>query len=271
MRGLRTFAAEVTAASEVGEEPEDLQLKKVLPVLYDKITMMHQDLKQSVKLAVREAVQETQAAHDARFAAIVRASDPGGPSQSTAIGPVSDPRPVARHRGLHPTLEPIRYRFDWKVITATDLWTEWSIGLGSGPSIQQLDSTWGAKWKDQNERQFYSRRLPIIKAIRELHASGAATSLQQAASQLEKQRVDDPKQVRKDVEEAGGGGHRVGVGVMALFYFYYFQCILYLLRLWARAGTTGVCNYLLPPTSRHKGAAQGKRTLGLWYTGHDRG
>jgi transcriptional activator of glycolytic enzymes GCR1 len=60
------------------------------------------------------------------------------------------------------------------VITVTDLWTEWSIGLGSG----QLDSSWGAKWMDQNERQLYSRRLPIIKAI---HASGAATSLQQAS------------------------------------------------------------------------------------------
>jgi hypothetical protein len=72
------------------------------------------------------------------------------------------------------------------VIAVTDLWTEWSIGLGSRPSIQQLDSTWGTKWKDQNERQFYSRRLPIIKAIRELH--GAATLLQQTASQLEKQR-----------------------------------------------------------------------------------
>jgi transcriptional activator of glycolytic enzymes GCR1 len=157
---------------------------------------------------------------------------------------LSPTRPVARHRGLHPTLEPIRYRFDWKVITVTDLWTEWSIGLG--PSIQQLDFTWGAKCKDQNERQFYSRRLPIIKAIRDLHASGAATSLQQAASQLEKQRVDDPKQVRKDVEEAGGGGHRVEVGVMALFYFYYFMFsmyiqYIYLLRLRARAGTTGAC------------------------------
>jgi hypothetical protein len=38
-----------------------------------------------------------------------------------------------------------------------------------------------------------------------------------------------------------------------------------------RAKNTGACNYLLPPTSRHKGAAQGKRTLGLRYTGHGSG
>jgi hypothetical protein len=196
---------------------EDLQLKKVLPALYDKITMMHQDLKQSIKVAIREVVQEVQAGYDARFNAEMRelqatmrelqaimqdfssgrrsftvhanpevdSGNAPGPSQSTAVS--SDPAPSSSAR-LDPTLEPIRYRFDQKVDTVPDLWTEWSIGLGSGPSIEQLDSTWGAKWKDQNERQFYSRRLPIIKALRQLHASGAATSLQQAATQLETQR-----------------------------------------------------------------------------------
>jgi centromere DNA-binding complex CBF3 subunit-like protein len=112
----QTFATKVAAACEVGEEPEDLQLKKVLPALYDKITMMHQDLKQSVKVAVREAVQEVQAGYDARFNAemrelqatmqdfssgrrsfTVRANpevDSGnapGPSQSMAVS--SDPTP----------------------------------------------------------------------------------------------------------------------------------------------------------------------------------
>jgi hypothetical protein len=58
----------VAAASEAGEEPEDLQLKKVLPVLYDKITLMHQDLKQSVKLAVSEIVKKTQTTHETAFA-----------------------------------------------------------------------------------------------------------------------------------------------------------------------------------------------------------
>jgi centromere DNA-binding complex CBF3 subunit-like protein len=110
----QTLATKVAAASEVGEEPEDLQLKKVLPVLYDKITMMHQDLKQLVKVAVREAVQEAQAGYDARFTEMrelqatmldfsgrrsftVRANpevDSGnapGPSQSMAVS--SDPTP----------------------------------------------------------------------------------------------------------------------------------------------------------------------------------
>ena len=51
--------------------------------------------------------------------------------------------------------EPIQYKFDPTVDKVTDLWTEWSLGLGPGPSIQQLDSVWGAKWRDQTERPFY--------------------------------------------------------------------------------------------------------------------
>lgn len=31
-----------------------------------------------------------------------------------------------------------------EVDQVTDLWNEWSFGRGSGPSIQQLDSAWGA-------------------------------------------------------------------------------------------------------------------------------
>jgi hypothetical protein len=59
---------------------------------------------------------------------------------------------------------------------------------------------------DGPERTAVLQPLPYNKALQELHASGAATSLEQAASQLEKQRVDDPEQVRQDAEEADGGG-----------------------------------------------------------------
>jgi len=59
-----------------------------------------------------------------------------------------------------------------------------------GPSIQQLDSAWGAKWRDQNERQFYSHRLPIIQAIQRRHASGQASSLMEAAVKVEALRTE---------------------------------------------------------------------------------
>ena len=34
---------------------------------------------------------------------------------------------------VDPSREPIRYKFDRTVTTATDLWNEWSLGHGPGP------------------------------------------------------------------------------------------------------------------------------------------
>ena len=110
------------------------------------------------------------------------AVDPGNPSpgrpSSQSAGDPTAPQ-------VDPSHEPVRYKFDRTVTTVPELWNEWSLGRGSGPSIQQLDSAWGAKWRDPTEKQFYHRRLSIIKAIRRQHESGQASSLQEGAVQLE--------------------------------------------------------------------------------------
>jgi hypothetical protein len=41
----------------------------------------------------------------------------------------------------------------------------------------------GARWRDQNEGQFYSHRLPIIKVIQQRRASGKASSMWEAVAQ----------------------------------------------------------------------------------------
>jgi hypothetical protein len=41
---------------------------------------------------------------------------------------------------------PQSWRIYPEVDQVTDLWNKWSFGRGSGPSIQQLDSAWGAKY-----------------------------------------------------------------------------------------------------------------------------
>ena len=48
------------------------------------------------------------------------------------------------------------------------LWREWTEGLGGSPSIAALDSKWGSKWRAgrQNELQWYSLRLKVIKEIK---------------------------------------------------------------------------------------------------------
>jgi hypothetical protein len=54
------------------------------------------------------------------------------------------------------------------VRTVKALWQEWTIGLGSGPSVAALDRKWGSRWRAgrQNELQWYSLRLEVIKEIR---------------------------------------------------------------------------------------------------------
>ena len=213
----QAFAVKIAAASESGEDPEDLQIKKSLPILYDRMSTLREDVKQSVKQEVKAVFSEINELKGAvldfttgkkSFTVFANSEDSrrtSSQSHGTTVTrpgvesilqrPESDiltssdsaisPSPAR----FDPTLDPIKYRFSRTITTVVDLWKEWSIGLESGPSIQQLDSTWGAKWKDQNERQFYSRRLPIVKAIQQRYASGKATSLQEAAVQLETLRL----------------------------------------------------------------------------------
>ena len=48
------------------------------------------------------------------------------------------------------------------------LWREWTEGLGGNPSVAALDSKWGSRWRAgrQNELQWYSLRLEVIKEIK---------------------------------------------------------------------------------------------------------
>jgi len=211
----QAFAVKIAAASESGEDPEDLQIKKSLPILYDRMSTLREDVKQSVKQEVKAVFSEINELKGA-----VLDFTTGKKSFTVFANSEDSPRTSSRSHGttvtrpgvesilqrpesdiltssdstisparFDPTLDPIKYRFSRTITTVVDLWKEWSIGLESGPSIQQLDSTWGAKWKDQNERQFYSRRLPIVKAIQQRYASGKASSLQEAAARLETLRL----------------------------------------------------------------------------------
>ena len=54
--------------------------------------------------------------------------------------------------------------------TVEALWREWTIGLQGSPSIEVLDRKWGSQWRAgrQNELQWYSLRLEIIREIRHI-------------------------------------------------------------------------------------------------------
>jgi hypothetical protein len=88
-------------------------------------------------------------------------------------------------------------------------------GLYGGPSIIQLNATWGARWKASKEAQFYSRRLPIIRAIEGLVAKGKASSTQEAAAMLEALRLQGNISLNKlgvNCSEGSREGATIGMG-----------------------------------------------------------
>ncbi|KJZ70362.1 hypothetical protein HIM_10253 [Hirsutella minnesotensis 3608] len=65
---------------------------------------------------------------------------------------------------------PPRYHMCRAVKTVEALWSEWTVGLRGGPAIADLDTRWGSRWRAgrQNELQWYSLRLEVIKEIRKV-------------------------------------------------------------------------------------------------------
>ena len=69
------------------------------------------------------------------------------------------------------------------------LWTEWTLGLAGGPSIEALDRCWGSRWRTgSGEAMFYSRRRKIINEIQRRVEAGTARDERQAVDQLEQLR-----------------------------------------------------------------------------------
>lgn len=67
------------------------------------------------------------------------------------------------------------YRMSPQVKTIPDLWQEWTIGFGGGPSVESLNTRFGCKWrKSVAHRQWYSRRRRLIRVIQDRISAGGA-------------------------------------------------------------------------------------------------
>lgn len=70
-------------------------------------------------------------------------------------------------RTMDPDASPPAYKMSRTISTVTDLWREWTVGLGSNPAVQALEDTYGASWRpDAGERVWFGRRKVIIDEIR---------------------------------------------------------------------------------------------------------
>ena len=90
---------------------------------------------------------------------------------------------------LDPQASPSAYRMLRGSDSVFQLWTEWTLGLAGGPSIEALDRCWGSRWRTAgSEAMFYSRRRRIINEIRRRVEAGTARDERQAVDQLEQLR-----------------------------------------------------------------------------------
>ena len=85
---------------------------------------------------------------------------------------------------LDPAAPPPPYMMNRTIGSVHDLWREWTVGLGSGPSIQALEAAYGASWrKPQSEKVWFGRRKVIIEEIRQRAAYHA--TVEGAVEELE--------------------------------------------------------------------------------------
>lgn len=115
-------------------------------------------------------------------AAFVPPAPSPAPSVPSSLASLAPPPPAASsastssvsgqsHRSVTPEgAGPPAYRMSRSVKTVTDLWREWTVGIGGGPAIASLDARWGFRWRSGRgrhaEAEFYSQRLEVIREIR---------------------------------------------------------------------------------------------------------
>lgn len=75
------------------------------------------------------------------------------------------------------------------LVTVTDVWREYSNGLGGNPSVEHIEREYGTAWrKERKESRFYSRRKELYDTIKKM-ADKQRTSCEEASWRLEDRRV----------------------------------------------------------------------------------
>ena len=108
--------------------------------------------------------------------------EPQPPPIPAAAGPMPAPTAIESLEEQPPT-----HRLSRGATKITDLWEEWTVGLGGQPSVEDLDERWGSRWWHGAEFQFYSRRKVVITEIKRLVAGGREA--REVVDSLEAQRV----------------------------------------------------------------------------------
>jgi Transcriptional activator of glycolytic enzymes len=129
-----------------------------------------------------------------RVAAPAGCSTPASMTTVTSFHslPTSPPNPASR--SPHPTAvsaaaAAAAVRALRTISTVPQLWREWTVGLGDGPSVQGLEDLYGPGWRQAHSvNVMYGRRKVIIDEIRRRQAEGINTGAAVEEVELVRQR-----------------------------------------------------------------------------------
>ncbi|KAG1049061.1 hypothetical protein G6F43_008591 [Rhizopus delemar] len=113
-------------------------------------------------------------------------SENSGASFST---PSTAPTPTGQAQPAEHEETQVFYKMNRKIVSVTDVWREYSEGLGENPSVQYLEEKYGTAWrKERKDSRFFSRRNEIYNGIKR-KAEEERISFEEAARMLEERRV----------------------------------------------------------------------------------
>jgi hypothetical protein len=183
------FAAEVELSLSNIEEPEEIQIKKTVPAIANRLTVVQQSLTQTIKdfsgktdQQMSDLSRQLNSILSGEVSFIVRAASASSvpvsslpvSSDSAATVPAVS---LSSYRINHTVLSeiPPAYEMSRTISTVPDLWREWTVGLGDNPAVQTLEDTYGPAWRPtQRERVMFGRRKVIIDEIRARQAKGVS-------------------------------------------------------------------------------------------------
>jgi hypothetical protein len=175
---LADFLQSLDARSDARASRVEQALSQRLAAESDRIQASQLHVLTSGALTLRLDVQQLSASASAAAAA---APPPllGDVVQSAAASRYASAVATPRTRSPSPggaldERPPPRYRMCRSVKTVERLWREWTAGLRGQPSIRQLDSRWGSRWRAgcQPELQWYSLRQEVAREVARMAQAG---------------------------------------------------------------------------------------------------
>ncbi|KAJ8576337.1 hypothetical protein ON010_g2882 [Phytophthora cinnamomi] len=154
------------------EDPAEQRLQKAVPVLNAKIDGVHNDLKSAIcqarstleavegsltdVLKVLAPLQEGKAILQVQ---ILSGDQPSAqlatPVQAASVSPLTQRSSNERQQ----------YKMRGGLETVQQLWNEWSLGIDGDVAVRDLESQYGTKWCDSEERRFFNRRRRVLDLV----------------------------------------------------------------------------------------------------------